>query len=71
MVSGLNSSSPVARNSLRAETPLKQDDGGDWALPRLEIKDHIVLILRVKETFLSARTQKGSLALKKSREVIS
>ena len=53
------SSSPVDRYSKIA--------GGkkSWALLKLETKDHIFLILEVKETFLTTHVQKDSLKVKK------
>ena len=70
MGSRLLSFSPVDRNFLIAETSQRQDDGGGWALPREEIKDHIFLILKVKETLLTTHEQKGSLEIKKGCGVV-
>ena len=61
----LLSFSPVDRNFLIAETPQRQDDGGGWALPGEEIKDHVFLILKVKETVPTTHAQKGSLKVKR------
>ena len=51
------------RNFLIAETSQRQDDGGGWALPREEIKDHIFLIL--KGDFPDYTGQKGSLEVRR------
>ena len=69
MGSRLLSFSPVDRNFLIAETPQRQDDGGGWALPREEIKDHIFLILKVKETVPTTHAQEGSLKVKREGDV--
>ena len=39
--------------------------GGVWAMLTREMKDHIFLILEVKEIFLTTHVQKGSLEVKK------